>query len=296
VKALAAAVALTILAIGRPARAAAQEDPAIQEAVRLAGSGRADSARAIVNAALARARPGDPAYVEALYWRARIAASGDSAERDLLRVAIEFPTSRWADHALLQLAQHAMAAGNPTSAFALAQRLRSDYPGSDLRPLAALWAGRAAFDLGDPRGACALLDSARAEGSADVEFTNRVAFYQARCSNLPPAPAAGGDSAGAPQPAHAAAPPPAPAARPAATPAAVTPRFAIQVAAVRTDAEAGGIVRRLAAAGFTGHVATGSDHLRRVRVGAYATDAEARDALPAVRRAAGGHPFVVRER
>jgi hypothetical protein len=47
---------------------------------------------------------------------------------------------------------------------------------------------------------------------------------------------------------------------------------------------------------LSGHVASGSDGLRRVRVGAYATEREAQAALPAVRRALGGRPFVVRER
>jgi hypothetical protein len=287
------AFALAALAVGTAAVARGQDNPAIQEAVRLAASGQGDEARRLVNAELAKARPGDPAYVEALYWRARIAMAGDSAERDLRRVAIEFPTSPWADDALLQLAQLAMAAGNPTSAFTLARRLRSDYPDSDLRPQAALWAGRAAFDLGNPRGACALLDSARTEGAADIEFTNRVAFYHTRCNALPPAGAA------APPGADTTSPPAAPGIEPRQAPAPAAdrgPRFAVQVAAVRTQAEAARVLRQLSGGGYEGHVAVGSDGLRRVRVGAYTSDSEAREALPALRRLMGGRPFVVRER
>ena len=298
------ALALTLLLGCACAGARAQDNPAIQAAVRLAGEGRSDEARRLVNAALAKARVGEPAYVEALYWRARIAASGDSAERDLRHVAIEYPTSRWADDALLQLAQLAMAAGNPVSAFALAQRLRSDYPDSDLRPRAALWAGRAAFDLGDTRGACALLDSARAEGAADVEFTNQVAFYRSRCAALPTAPSPG--TAPAPQRAAPGAPartdtaraqPPATPATPApaAQPAAARSGYAIQAAAVRTAAEADRILRKLRSAGLMAHVLIGADHLRRIRVGSYATERAARDLLATVRRVAGGRPFVVRE-
>jgi hypothetical protein len=311
---VAALAALVACAAGR---ARAQDNPAVREAVRLAGEGRGDDARHLVNAELAKARVGDPSYVEALYWRARLAVSGDSAERDLRRIAIEFPTSNWADDALLQLTQLAMAAGNPVSAFALAQRLRSDYPESDLRAQAALWAGRAAFDLGDARGACSLLDSARTEGTADVEFTNRVAFYRARCSTLPAAPPAGaaptppqpvgGAPAGADtarsQPAAPAAaqraprPTTAPAANPhpsAAPPPGWSGSFSIQVAAVKTDAEARRVLRRLEGAGFTGRVATGTDRFRRIRVGAYATEREALDALPTLQRVTGGRPFVVR--
>jgi cell division septation protein DedD len=307
-----AALTVALLLPFALAGARAQDNPSIQTAVRLAGEGRGDEARRLVNAELVKVRVGEPAYVEALYWRARLAASGDSAERDLRRVAIEYPTSRWADHALLQLAQIAMAAGNSVSAFALAQRLRSDYPDSDLRPRAALWAGRAAFDLGDARGACALLDSARTEGADDVEFTNQVAFYRARCAGLPAAPPPG---AGPAPPPPAPSPPPhadsararpstASAQPPAATPAnpapavqPVAPRggFAIQAAAVRTAAEADRILRKLRGAGLTAQVLLGADHLRRIRVGSYASEGAARNGLASVRRIAGGRPFVVRE-
>jgi hypothetical protein len=279
--------------------ARAQDDPVIQNAVRLAGEGHGDEARRQVNAELAKARVGEPAWVEALYWRARIAATGDSAERDLRRVAIEYPTSRWADDALLQLAQLAMAAGNPVSAFALAQRLRSDYPDSDLRPRAALWAGRAAFDIGDPHSACALLDSAGTEGGADIEFANQVAFYRARCAALPAAPPEG--AAPAVQPPAGAAPPgpdtarPQPATPPAPRTAPPRRAFTIQAAAVRTATEADRILRTLRGAGLTAHVLIGADRLRRIRVGSYATERAARDALAAVRRVAGGRPFVVSE-
>jgi hypothetical protein len=277
-----AALVLCGLVAGAAGPARAQDNPALQEAVRLAGEGRGDEARRIVNTELAKVRSGDPAYVEALYWRARLAVTGDSAERDLRRVAIEYPASRWADDALLQLAQLAMAAGNPASALALAQRLRGDYPESDLRPQAALWAGRAAFDLGDARGACALLDSARSEAAADVEFVNRVGFYRARCSALPAGAAANQQPPVRPDSVR---PPPA-----------GTGGFAIQVAAVKTEAEAARVLRRITGAGLRGHVVAGSDGLRRVRVGAYATEREAQDTLPSVRRALGGRPFVVRER
>jgi len=279
------AFAVTVLALcARPAQA--QDNPALQEALRLAAEGRGDEARRIVGAALAGARPGDPAYVEALYWRARLTAMGDSAERDLRRIAIEYPTSRWADDALLQLAQLAMAAGNPASAFALAERLRSDYPESDLRMRAAFWAGRAAFDLGDPRAGCALLDTARTEAAADVEFANQVAFYRARCTAVASAapPAAQGGQPAAQQPAAS----PVPARR--------AGDYTVQVAAVRTDDEERRVLQLLRRAGYEGRVVAGSNGFRRVRVGFYATDGEAQAAIAALRRVVGGRPFVVRER
>jgi hypothetical protein len=303
------AFAATAVALcARPALA--QDSPVLLEAARLAAEGRGDEARRMVGTELARARPGDPAYIEALYWRARLTATGDSAERDLRRIAIEYPTSRWADDAILQLAQLAMAAGNPVSAFALAERLRSDYPESDLRPRAAFWAGRAAFDLGDPRSGCALLDTARTEASADVEFVNQVAFYRSRCTALvgaaPPAAQEG-------QPAAPAAQPPAPqqptqtppsradTARPVSAPTGQATlrragEYSVQVAAVRTDAEEQRILQVLRHAGYEGRVVIGTDGFRRVRVGAYATDGEAQGAVATLRRVVGGRPFVVHER
>jgi septal ring-binding cell division protein DamX len=290
---------LAALLAAMAAPAGAQDNPAIREAVRLAGDGRGDEARRIVAAELSRATPGEAAYIEALYWRARLTAVGDSAERDLRRVAIEYPTSRWAPEALLQLAQLAMAAGNPVSAFALAERLRSDYPDSELRPHAAFWAGRAAFDLGDARAACAALDSARVEGAADIEFVNRVAFYRSRCAA---APAASRTDSVRPTPTV---PPtearpsaqPAPERRPAAAPPASAPtgRFTVQVAAVRTDREEQDILRMLRAAGFEGRAAAGGDGFRRIRVGDYATEAEALGAARRLRPVVGGRPFVVRQ-
>jgi len=64
---------------------------------------------------------------------------------------------------------------------------------------------------------------------------------------------------------------------------------------VRTAAEADRILRKLRGAGLTARVLIGADHLRRVRVGSYASERAARDALASVRRVVGGRPFVVRE-
>lgn len=276
----------------------AQDNPAIKTAVQLAGEGRGDSARKIVAAELAKARPGADAYVEALYWRGRLATSGDSAESDLRHVALDYSNSKWADHALLQLAQLAMAAGNPTGALQLAQRLRSDYPGSALRSRAALWGGRAAFDLGDPVAACALLDSARTEGGDDIEFGNQVAFYRSRCTAalLQPHPATdtaalqGADTsrrpAAAPAPAR-----PESVTAPAATPRA--PQFEVQVAATRSKSEAQSISHRVERSGERSRIVTGADGLLRVRAGPYVSRQEAEAALARLKRLLHGQPIVV---
>jgi SPOR domain len=294
----AAVLAAPLCALGpvRPLRA--QDNPAIRAAVQLAAGGQGDSARKLVALELARARPGDSAYVEALYWRGRLAASGDSAERDFRRVAIEYSNSRWADEALLQLSELALAAGNGAGALQLAERLRNDYPTSPLRARAALWAGRAAFEVGDPVTACALLDSAAGEASADVEFVNQVAFYRSRCagvlarlhadSTTPAAPASAAPDmarrpAAAPEPpapVRAAAPPP-------------PSSFEVQVRATRSRRSADALLARLRQAGFKGRIVTGHDGLLRVRAGPFAGQHDADAAADRLRHLLGGHPFVV---
>jgi len=91
--------------------------------MQLAAEGRTDSARRLVAAVLARTRPGDSLYVEALYSRGRLGGSADTAERDLRRVAIEYSTSRWADDAMLQLAQLALTSGRSDAGAAPARGL-----------------------------------------------------------------------------------------------------------------------------------------------------------------------------
>jgi cell division septation protein DedD len=301
--------ASVLLCAGASVRAVfGQDNLALRTAVQLAAEGRGDSARRIVALELAKASPGAPAYVEALYWRGRLASTGDSAERDLRRVAIEYSTSRWADQALLQLAQLAMAAGNSPGALQLAERLRSDYPTSTLRGRAALWAGRAAFEVGDPATACALLDSARTESANDVEFLNQIAFYRSRCgaqivapppdtarAAAPAAPRGPGDTAHPAAPAAA----PTPTTRPAhAESAAVPPprraaQFEVQVAATRAKGTAQAVLDRLTRSGEHARIVAGTDGYLRVRAGPYPTEREATAAATRIGTLLGGHPFVV---
>jgi len=267
-----------------PARLPAQNNPVVRSAVQLASEGRGDSAYRMVNAELARSRPGDSVYVEALFWRGRLATYGDSAERDLRRVAIEHSASPWADDALLQLSQLALAAGNPASAYQLAARLRSDYPGSDLKPPAALWAARAAFEIGQPRAACASLDTAAAEGGSDIEFVNRVTYYRSRCFMAMTAPVPG---AAAPDTVRQTA-------SVTDSPPSSELHYEVQVAAAATATAAQDLVDLLGRSGLRARVVRVSSSVHRVRLGPFATQAAADNAARAAARVAGGEPFVVR--
>lgn len=265
---------------------AAQTSPAVRAAIQLASEGRGDSARKVLDAEITRSRGVDSVFVEALYWRARIATGGDAADRDLRRIAIEYGNSPWADDALLQLAQLAMTGGNPAAALEFAARLRADYPGSDLRPRAALWAGRAAFDVGEPRSACAWLDSAGSEGAADIEFVNQVTFYRARCTaSVLAAPPRGTDTARVTLE-SATAPPPS-----LLSPG---PSYEVQVAATSSDSAARAIVQRLARAGLRARVVPADAGIRRVRLGPFPTSEAADSAARAAARIVEGRPFVVR--
>jgi len=293
---LAASLVSCLCAFGR--LASAQESPAIRSAVQLAAEGRGDSARRILATELARAHAGDPAYVEALFWRGRLATSGDSAVRDLRRVAIEYSTSRWADQALLQLAQLAMAASKPAEALEDARRIRRDYPESALGSRAAMWAGRAAFEMGDPATACALLDSAKAEAAGDIELVNQIAYHRSRCPATlagpapggPPQPAARADTTAAAQADTARRAATAPA---AAAPPAAPARFEVQVTATRSSRAAQAMLERIRKAGMSARIVTGADGYQRVRAGSFSNRRDAEAAADRLRRALGGHPLVV---
>ena len=194
------------------------------------------------------------------------AGRNDSAKALLRRIVVEHANSAWADDALLQLAAMAFAAGNPAGVLEYAGRLRLDYPGSDLGSRAALWAGRAAIEAGEPRTGCALLDSATTESAGDVELANQIAFYRSRCAGL-----------------LAAAPPPRD-----------TAAFVVQVAAPRSEAEANRIAAQYRGAGHTVRLSTSPEGFTRVRIGPFATREQAEAAIRAARDLTGGSPFIVR--
>lgn len=234
-------VALLLLLAAAPLEA--QNDSALRAAMDLAAAGRADSARVL-----------------------------------LRRIVIEQSNAPWADDALLQLTHLALASGQPAAALDYVARLRLDYPGSELRPRAALLGGRAAIEAGDPRAGCALLDSSLAEAAGDIELGNQVLFHRARCGAL-----------------LAAAPPSAPdTARGAAAPAPAPAGFEVQVAAARTENDARRVAQRFETAGYQVRIVRGTDNLFRVRVGPYGTREHADAAARAARTLAGGTPFVVR--
>ncbi|PYO42162.1 MAG: hypothetical protein DMD33_10875 [Gemmatimonadetes bacterium] len=264
-----------ILSIGPTVQLSAQSDTVRAAALRIAQT-RPDSARAMIRRLVARLSPQDSLYPGALFTAGRIAADATTAATSLQRVVVEYGHSVWADSALVLLAQLYFAQGDPAATVQAAERLRLDYPDSQLKTRADFWGARAYFDLKDDVHGCGLIREALDGAGADVEFRNQVAFYATRCSPL---------GSGSPTP-----PPPAPGdsqAKPAT--------YAVQVLAVKSAAQVDEILTRLKVMGFDARVVRDTSGLFKVRVGRYATHDEAVQAQKRLKTRIGGQPFVVEE-
>jgi tetratricopeptide (TPR) repeat protein len=265
-------VACATLWIARPVVAQTFTDSTLALAIRLVSQGQGDSARAVVRAKLAGLSRTDSLYPEALFAAGMVAESLDSALAAFRRVNLDYSESRWADDALLRIAQLSFAARDLPTAERSVDRILSDYPLSDVRGQAAYWAARIRLEQGKVEAACPYLQQAIDEAGADIELANRARYYLQRCK----APAAPADTTVKPAPAP-------------------TTVYAVQVAAVATATAADEVMQTLNAAGFQPRVVREADGLFKVRVGRYATRSEAQQLQVEVRRKLGGSPFIVEE-
>src|SRR5688500_20163399 len=112
----------------------AATDTTFLAAQRLVVEGRGQEGRAIIARELAAAPEGSPRYVEALYWRAALAATAADAERDYKRIIIELPVSRRSESALLGLSQLALARADRPAAM---QHLEHGVPPTPPGPIQA---------------------------------------------------------------------------------------------------------------------------------------------------------------
>jgi hypothetical protein len=245
----------------------------------LAQEGWGDSARVLTARRLAATSTADPRYPEILYTVALVAANTQDRRLHLERLAVEFSLSDWADDALLQLAQLDYAERNAAGAVDQIQRLLSDYPGTPLRPVAALWGARAALEQRDHALACRWVDVGLAAVGEDVETRNQLEFQQQRCQALVAA-----DSAAA---AKAAPPPPPPPPPPSPSHA-----WQVQVAAFRTVAETESTLERLKQLDVPKSIIQEKGWYK-VRAGPFANREQAQQALNRIKRALGVEPFLV---
>ena len=115
---------------------------------------------------LRAAAEGTPAYGDALFWHGALAETAADAERDYRRVIVEYPLSRYADDALLSLAELEQARGDRTAAYQHLQRFVREHPMGPARARAGLAAARLAFEQRDMTRGCAMIaDARRSAGS-----------------------------------------------------------------------------------------------------------------------------------
>jgi hypothetical protein len=248
----------------------AQKDPELVRAVRLAQEGSGDSARAITTRLLASVRDTDPKYAEVLYAAAIVAASPRDRRIYYQRIAVEYTESEWADDALLELAKLDYAGRDPAGTVRQIDRLLGDYPESPLRATAAYWGTLAAFDERDRERACRWSDVGLGAVGDNVELRNQLEFQRERCHAMTR------------EESTAVQPKPAPPAK----------GWTVQVAAVKTKAEADTEVARIRRAEMPS-VVVQEDGWLKVRSGPFKTREQAAEAMAQLRKSLGGKPFLV---
>jgi cell division septation protein DedD len=238
-------------------------------------------------------------YAEALYWRALFGTSAADAEPHFRRIVVEYPAHARAEDATFRLAQLELARGDRERALAHLQRFEREYPSSGQRARASLMLARLHLDQRELPSGCSALGTARAAvGPAETELRNQIEYYVPRCdgvdttaaarsgtqtaaagasgdsvraettrSRTPSQPTADSSSGGAPR-----------------RTAPVTPagRYTVQLAAFNTRAEAESLAEALRGRGHEARV-VGEKRPFRVRVGRYATRAQANRSLASLK-------------
>ena len=164
-------------------------DSVYSRAHRLVAEGRGDAGRALVDSMIRAVAPGSGDYAEALFWRASTSKRAEDAERDYLRIVIEYPLSPRAEEALIRLAEMEMLRGDRTRAQRHLQRLVVEHPGGGSRAKASYWLARIFFEANETTRGCHELNIARSRlALTDVELRNQVDYQAQRCVGLVPAP------------------------------------------------------------------------------------------------------------
>ena len=260
-------VLVSAVHLARPAPA--QQADLATQVERLTAAGNTAAARTLVDSVLAASVEGSDAFVEALYWHAVLDSTAAGAERNYLRLIVEYPLSPRASGALLRLAELELARQARDRARRHLEQLRVEYPHSEHLARAQYLAARLARDDGETAKACALLASARAAVHAnDVELRNQIVYLHASCATTGPVTNPVADTA-APRDSVV---------RRTPGSASTTGRYTIQMAAYNTQQQAAALVRQLQRRGVTARI-VGTSAPFRVRVGRYQTREDARRAM-----------------
>ena len=245
----------------------------------LVARGETHVARRVVDSILVKATSSEPEFGVALYWRATLVTTPDSARRDLLRVVVEYPYAPYMEDALIRLADHELRAGDHASARRHLERLVRDNLSTDRGARAAHQLAQMLLDDGETLTACDVLDSARAHSSREnVELANQIDYTGRTCAQAraarqaPPDGRLAGaqtDSTGGGAPQGAARKEPG--AKGTTSPP--SEGWSVQVAAYAARADALRLVARLSARGYAARVTATKPY--RVRIGRFATREEA---------------------
>jgi sporulation related protein len=261
---LVAAVALAALAHDG---AAQDVDSALIRIERLVVGGDRSSARHLADSLVIALPPDSPRFADVLYWRAQSATSAVDAERDYLRIAVEYSFTTRAPDALLALGQLELSRGDRNSARRRFDRVLRDYPRGRHVVRASLWSARLALEERDYVAGCATLNAARPLLTADeIELQNQFDYYLSQCDRAPATPA---DTT----------------MPPVATDSTAAPgggQFSVQVAAYSARRDAMTMASRLRERGFDVRV-VGDRAPYRVRIGRYPARAAAMAALARMR-------------
>ena len=120
----------------------------------------------------------------AAFLRARLMSDGDSARVEYLSIALDGRSSYGAK-AWLRLAQLELARGEPARAVEDLERLRADYPASDLTAASYYWSARALESGGELDDACRFFDLALDAASrvGDAEIGERAGTGRRGCAS-----------------------------------------------------------------------------------------------------------------
>jgi hypothetical protein len=180
--AILAGASLVLLPLTAQAQQPTSADTMFLHAHRLVSQGQGTAGRALIDSLLGTMPAGSPEHAEGLFWRAVTAAKAEDAERDYLRIVIEYPLSSRAEDALIRLAELEMMRGDRMRAQRHLQRLIVEHPNGVSRARASYWLARVYFDGNDFPRACNELNVARARAAAgDVELRNQVDYQAQRC-------------------------------------------------------------------------------------------------------------------
>jgi len=243
-------------------------DATFNRARQLVVNGDGAAGRLLIDSVMSATPPDSPVYGDALYWRAALAATNIDAERDYLRLIVEYPLSSHVGDAQFALAQLENARGDKTAATKHLGQFLADNPARPERPRATLQYVRLLLEQNElPRGCSALRQTISQMPDSLVEMRNQLEFYLPRCvaSDATPGGAAPVGAAAAKD-----------SARKSSVPT-VSPkaRYTLQVAAYQTRAEADALAGRLKARKIAEVRVVSAGKLYRVRVGHYVTRAGA---------------------